>query len=38
MDIIEEGMQDAVDLIATCEINNQFSIPEVYENPARWKS
>ena len=34
MDIVKEGMQDAVDLIATYnEINNQFSIPEVYENP-----
>ena len=34
MDIVKEGMQDAVDLIATYnEINNQFSTPEVYENP-----
>ena len=34
MDIVKEGMQDAVDLIATYnEINNQFSLPEVYENP-----
>ena len=34
MDIVKEGMQEAVDLIATYnEINNQFSLPEVYENP-----
>ena len=34
MDIVKEGMQEAVDLIANYnEINNQFSLPEVYENP-----
>ena len=34
MDIVKEGMQDAVDLITTYnEINNQFALPEVYENP-----
>ncbi len=34
MDIVKEGMQEAVDLIADYnDINNQFSLPEVYENP-----
>ena len=34
MDIVKEGMQEAVDLIAEYNaINNQFGLPEVYENP-----
>lgn len=34
MDIVKEGMQEAVDLIAEYnDINNQFGLPEVYENP-----
>ena len=34
MDIVKEGMQEAVDLIAAYnDINNQFGLPEVYENP-----
>jgi ATP-binding cassette ChvD family protein len=34
MDIVKEGMQEAVDLIAEYnDINNQFALPEVYENP-----
>ena len=34
IDIVKEGMQKAVDLIASYnEINNQFGLPEVYENP-----
>lgn len=34
MDIVKEGMQVAVDLISTYnDINNQFGLPEVYENP-----
>ena len=34
MDIVKEGMQEAVDLIAQYnDINNQFALPEVYENP-----
>ncbi len=34
IDIVKEGMQEAVDLIAEYnDINNQFSLPEVYENP-----
>ena len=33
MDIVKEGMQEAVDLIAAYnDINNQFALPEVYEN------
>lgn len=33
MDIVKEGMQEAVDLIAAYnDINNQFGLPEVYEN------
>ena len=33
MDIVKEGMQEAVDLIADYnEINNQFALPEVYED------
>ena len=33
MDIVKEGMQEAVDLIAEYnDINNQFALPEVYEN------
>ena len=34
IDIVKEGMQEAVDLIAEYnDINNQFGLPEVYENP-----
>ena len=33
MDIVKEGMQEAVDLIAEYNnINNQFALPEVYED------
>ena len=33
MDIVKEGMQEAVDLIAEYnDINNQFALPEVYED------
>jgi ATP-binding cassette ChvD family protein len=33
IDIVKEGMQEAVDLIAEYNyINNQFGLPEVYEN------
>ena len=33
MDIVKEGMQDAVDLISEYnDINNQFALPEVYED------
>ena len=33
MDIVKEGMQEAVDLIAEYnDINNQFTLPEVYED------
>ena len=33
MDIVKEGMQEAVDLIAEYnDINNQFSLPEIYED------
>ena len=36
MDIVKEGMQEAVDLIAAYnDINNQFGLPEVYENPTK---
>ena len=34
MDVVKEGAQDAVDLLAEYnDINNQFALPEVYENP-----
>ena len=34
IEIVKEGMQEAVDLIAEYnDINNQFGLPEVYENP-----
>ena len=34
MDVVKEGAQDAVDLLAEYNnINNQFALPEVYENP-----
>ena len=34
MDIVKEGMQEEVDLITEYnDINNQFALPEVYENP-----
>ena len=33
MDIVKEGMQEAVDLVAEYnDINNQFALPEVYED------
>ena len=33
MDVVKEGMQEAVDLIAEYnDINNQFALPEVYED------
>ena len=33
MDIVKEGMQEAVDLISEYnDINNQFALPEVYED------
>ena len=39
MDIVKEGMQEAVDLIATYnEINNQFSYQRFTKIPTRWKS
>ena len=34
IDIVKEGMQEAVDLITEYnKINNQFALPDVYENP-----
>lgn len=39
MDIVKEGMQEAVDLIAEYnDINNQFGLPEVYENPDKMEA
>tara|TARA_B100000161_G_scaffold127025_1_gene90106 strand:+ start:228 stop:1913 length:1686 start_codon:yes stop_codon:yes gene_type:complete len=36
MDIVKEGMQEAVDLISEYnDINNQFALPEVYEDAAK---
>lgn len=39
MDVVKEGMQEAVDLIAEYnDINNQFGLPEVYENPDKMEA
>ena len=39
MDVVKEGMQEAVDLIAQYnDINNQFALPEVYENPNKMEA
>nr|MBC8407460.1 energy-dependent translational throttle protein EttA [Paracoccaceae bacterium] len=39
MDIVKEGMQEAVDLITEYnDINNQFGLPEVYENPDKMEA
>ena len=39
MDVVKEGMQEAVDLIAQYnDINNQFALPEVYENPDKMEA
>ena len=39
MDVVKEGMQDAVDLIAEYnDINDQFGLPEVYENPDKMEA
>jgi energy-dependent translational throttle protein EttA len=39
MDIVKEGMQEAVDLIAEYnDINNQFGLPEVYEHPDKMEA
>ena len=36
IDIVKEGMQEAVDLITEYnKINNQFALPDVYENPEK---
>lgn len=39
MDVVKEGMQDAVDLIAEYnDINDQFGLPQVYENPDKMEA
>ena len=39
MDVVKEGMQEAVDLIAEYnDINNQFGLPEVYEHPEKMEA
>lgn len=39
LEVVKEGAQESVDLIAEYEdINNQFGLPEVYENPDKMEN